>query len=63
MPIVGASASFNAAGAPRPGYVGVQIPGTAFLGLEAAPGLALLLSQGAPTPGAQWIGQSAAQTI
>jgi hypothetical protein len=63
MPIVGASASFMAAGAPAPGYVGLQIPGAAFLGLLALPGTALLISGAPPAPGPQWVGATASQTI
>lgn len=63
MPIVGESASFNAGGAPQAGFIGLQIPGTGFWALLAAPGVALLIGSGAPIPGAQWIGQSAAQTL
>ena len=63
MPIVGESASFAAGGAPQAGFIGLQIPGATYLGLEVAPGVALLTGSGAPIPAAQWIGQSAAQTI
>ena len=63
MPIVGESAAFDAGGAPRPGFLGLQIPGAAYLALLAAPGLALLIGSGAPIPAAEWVGQSAAQTI
>ncbi len=63
MPVIGQSASFAASGAPTPGLVALQIPGSGFWALLAAPGVALLLGAGAPTPGAEWVGQSAAQTI
>jgi hypothetical protein len=63
MSVIGKTAALTPGGAATQGYIGLQIPGTPFLGLLALPGTALLLGQGAPTPGPDWVGKTAAQTI